>query len=120
MSTHDAGLAAKINNRRVVVLLGLIALAMSLFFGIKNELFPFVGSKLHPGYVVVTVVRTCGAEGGDCVLTERFGPSSDARRIRDLPQGTTLTVTCQVEGTPVKATSIKNPTKVWSRTEQGG
>lgn len=112
--------ASSVNNHPVYVALTALAMALGLVVTIQ-ALASWWNGRSHPEYVDVRVVRTCGAAGaGDCVVTVRDRPSPDAEPIQDLPEGSRFTVVCQLQGSSVKATELKRPTSVWSRTQRGG
>ena len=114
------GFGPRLANNVVFLLLGFVIGAMGLALAIFQGWQP-IESKIHPGYRYVKVVRTCGTPGaGDCRLTERKQPSPDGESIRELSEGTSLTVVCQVTGSPVTASQLKRETKVWSQIKGGG
>ncbi len=70
--------------------------------------------------VVGEVNRTCGSGGsGDCFLSVRSAPDSDAREIVRLSEGDAVVITCTVTGASVKSSVLGRTTNVWARTPDG-
>jgi len=69
-----------------------------------------------------TVARTCGrnGQGGDCRLSVREQPSSDADELQRLSEGDPLELICQVRGTRVRSSALGGSSDVWSQTADGG
>jgi hypothetical protein len=76
----------------------------------------------EPPTVSATVARTCGkgGQGGDCRLSVRAEPSSDADEVERLSEGDPLELVCQVRGERVRSSALGGSTDVWSQTDGGG
>jgi hypothetical protein len=72
--------------------------------------------------VPATVARTCGrgGVGGDCHLSVRARPSSDAGELERHDEGDALRLSCQVRGDAVQSSALGVSSTVWSRTVRGG
>lgn len=76
------------------------------------------GSTAAP--VFGEVNRTCGAGGGgDCFLSVRSAPDSDAREVVRLSEGDAVVITCTVTGASVTSSVLGRATNVWARTPDG-
>ena len=80
---------------------------------------PGVGG-LGSATVLAEVNRTCGADGGgDCFLSVRSAPNSDAREVIRLSEGDALSITCTVVGEAVTSSVLGRATSIWARTPDG-
>ncbi len=66
------------------------------------------------------VARSCGARGnGDCFLSRRASPSSDATELGRLSEGDPIDVQCTMVGESVTASALGRSTRIWARTDDG-
>jgi hypothetical protein len=75
-----------------------------------------------PRSVRASVSRTCGrgGVGGDCHLSVRAQPASDAAELQRLDEGDPLRLSCQMRGERVHSSALGASSTVWSRTTHGG
>ena len=108
--------------RRTARIAGILAVGLGIITGVI-ALWQFLQPQVAEmrGELNVEVVNTCGRTGGgDCFLTVRDKPDPKSKGLRNVPDGRNVTVVCQVNGVPVKASVSERETTVWSKTKQGG